>query len=152
MIGQELVSGTFPIRYTPFIMMTSGNTILLNINMESGITLGPNFPTSNIGSRFNFYNNQLYVKSASNVYHKVPEIEKGFEQVTPSAPNTPTGKAISFTNPFSSNPMVVATPHTIGPWTAVLGVGVSGVSTTGFMVYVTRTDTTQTGVYWQAMN
>lgn len=70
--------------------------------------------------------------------------------INPTA-NQPTGVWVTFPAAFVRNPVVIVTPNTAVPYTTVRGCGVSDVSTTGMNVYLTRTNTTKTLVYWYAM-
>lgn len=71
--------------------------------------------------------------------------------ITPSAANTVTSGAISFpAGRFPSTPQVQVTAATTVPGSQVLGVGVSGVSTTGATIYVDRNNTTATVINWFA--
>lgn len=69
--------------------------------------------------------------------------------ITPVA-NTPTSSNVTGLSLKGSNIRVVATPSTSVPGTQVTGVGVTNVSSTGFTVWVTRTNTTSTGIDWIA--
>lgn len=75
----------------------------------------------------------------------------GQTSVTPVA-DTPTSKVVSFGKTFASAPTVVAVGNTAVPGTTVTGIGVSDVTTTGFTVWVTRTNDTATLVNWVAVN
>ena len=77
-------------------------------------------------------------------------MQSGGVTVTPVA-NTPTSLAVTFGTPFTTTPRVVATPDTSHPGDEVLGVSVSGVSTTGFTVWVYRTSTAAFPVRWAAV-
>lgn len=83
---------------------------------------------------------------------RVPQVQRGSVLITPSAANTPTGKAVTFDESFSAAPTVTATARSVVPGTQVTGVGVTGESTTGVTVYLTRTNTNQTSVGWIAVN
>lgn len=75
----------------------------------------------------------------------------GRESVTPSAANTPTAKTVTFpAGRFTTAPNVVVAAETTVPGTQVTGVGFDNVTTTGFTIYVTRTNTTATIVQWTA--
>lgn len=82
---------------------------------------------------------------------KIPEIQHGRVNITPSAPNTPTGIAVTFPVEFSDKPDVTVSPITGAPGTQVTGTSVSNISSTSFMLYITRINTTDTAVCWQAM-
>lgn len=82
---------------------------------------------------------------------KVPEIQHGNVTITPSAANTPTSKAITFSKEFSAVPDVIVTPNTSVPGTVLLGVGTASRSTTGCTIWATRTNTTETTVSWVAV-
>jgi len=77
-------------------------------------------------------------------------IDAGSVAVTPVA-NTPTAQAVVFTQPFTAIPIVVATAVTGSPGSTVLEVSVTNVTTTGCDVVLYRTNTTVTGVNWQAV-
>lgn len=69
-------------------------------------------------------------------------VASGYVEIKPSAASTPTAKTITYSN--GSN--VVACAETSVPGTTVLGVGVSGISSTSCNIYVTRKNTTLTNV------
>lgn len=76
-------------------------------------------------------------------------MQAGSLVVTPVA-NTPTSQAVTFPFAFPSTPTVVASPATTAPGSEVKEVSVVGASTTGFTVWVYRTNTTALTVYWVA--
>lgn len=82
---------------------------------------------------------------------RIPQIQTGAVQITPSAANTPAYAPITFEPEFSGTPNVVVTPHTKVPGTTVLGVGVYDITSTGANISLTRTDTDATAVSWIAM-
>ena len=82
---------------------------------------------------------------------RVPEVQYGSISITPSAANTPTAKAITFTKEFSGTPTVIVSADTAVPGTAMLGVGTANRSTTGCTIYLTRTNTVATTVNWIAL-
>jgi hypothetical protein len=77
-------------------------------------------------------------------------VAAGRISITPSAANTPTSQAVTGLNLKGTNIRVVATASTSAPGTAVTGVGVTNQSATGFTVWLTRTNTTATGIDWIA--
>lgn len=77
-------------------------------------------------------------------------IETGAVQITPVA-NTPTSGAITFATPFEAAPRMFVTYTGQYPGTVVTGVSVDGITTTGANVWVTRTNTVATWVYWMAV-
>ena len=79
----------------------------------------------------------------------LPHIERGQEQVTISKANTYKIQHVTFATAYSSAPTVILTKHTKVP--AIIHVGVSDVTTTGFDMYVIRTNTTTTYVNWMAI-
>lgn len=83
---------------------------------------------------------------------RVPEIQKGSVSITPSAANTPTAKIVTFSKAFSSTPAVVANPLTGVPGTYVTGVAAASPSETQVTIYLTRTNTSSTGIQWIAVN
>lgn len=78
-------------------------------------------------------------------------IQWGETSVTPTAANTPTSKAVSFSTTYTDNPIVMITMLSTAPGTSVTGVAAGSISTTGFNAYVTRTNTTSTTVMWLAI-
>lgn len=83
---------------------------------------------------------------------KVPEMQRSSVDITPSAANTPTSKIITFPKEFSNVPIVIPSPLTSVPGTTILGVSVNGISTTQASIYLTRTNTITTTIYWFAVN
>ncbi|MET9479888.1 hypothetical protein [Streptomyces sp. NPDC006638] len=72
--------------------------------------------------------------------------------ITPSAANTPTTAAVTGLTLPGTTFIGVATAATAVPGTSVTGVGVTGVTSTGMNVWVSRTNTTNTTVYWMVMS
>lgn len=66
--------------------------------------------------------------------------------ITPSAPNTPTFISASWGKTIPGTVVAVATALTTVPGTVVTGVAVSSVTSTGCLVWLTRTSTTATTV------
>lgn len=78
----------------------------------------------------------------------IPQV--GNVSITPVA-NVPTSAVVTFPTPFTSTPTVVTCASTIAPGSNVLGTAATEVDQTGFRAWVTRTNTTTTGVYWIAL-
>ncbi|KUN34839.1 hypothetical protein AQJ30_27615 [Streptomyces longwoodensis] len=78
-------------------------------------------------------------------------IAYGQVTITPSAANTPTSANISGLGLKGSAFYGVATAATSAVGTSVTGVGVTGVSANGLNVWLTRSSTTATTVYWIVM-
>ena len=78
-------------------------------------------------------------------------IQWGETPIVPTAANTPTSKAVSFSTSYTDNPIVMVTMLSTAPGTSVTGVAAGSISTTGFNAYVTRTNTTSTTVMWLAI-
>ena len=83
---------------------------------------------------------------------RVPEIQHGSLSITPSAANTPTSKIVVFDKAFSGTPAVMVNPLTGAPGTLVTGVSAASPSETQVTIYLTRTNTTSTGIQWVAIN
>lgn len=77
-------------------------------------------------------------------------IQGGTVTVTPVA-NTPTSIDIMFDTEFDIIPNVNATAITAVPGTKVTGIGVSNITETGFTLWVTRNNNTDTIVNWTAI-
>ena len=99
--------------------------------------------------------NALYLNNnGGDVYAsgwRIPEIQSGVVTITPSAKNTPTMKVVTFDKKFSGSPVMTVSPHTSVPGTTVLGVSSADRSTTGFTMWLTRTNTTETKINWIAV-
>lgn len=78
-------------------------------------------------------------------------VKSGVAKITPSAANTPTYVDVVFDAPFAGTPIVTLGVNSTVPGTAVKGYSVSRVTKNGFRAYLTRTDTVETWVYWQAV-
>jgi hypothetical protein len=102
-----------------------------------------------LGNNITTINSQI--SALTNRVSAVEQRAEGSVSITPVA-NTATSAYASFpSGRFSSTPSVVATAITTVPGT-VVEVGVSGVTTSGCYIYVNRTNTTQTGIYWHAIS
>lgn len=77
-------------------------------------------------------------------------IQWGRESITPVA-NTPTKKDVTFAVAYTDTPVVITTPQTAVPGTAVTGSAAASITATGFDCYVTRTGTTATSIGWLAV-
>lgn len=77
-------------------------------------------------------------------------IASGRTSITPSAANTPTSVNVTGLSLTGTNIRVVATPSTAVPGTQVTGVGVTNATTTGFTLWLSRTNTTATSIDWIA--
>jgi hypothetical protein len=75
----------------------------------------------------------------------------GSTTITPSAANTPTAKTITGLGLAGSTFTGQATAQTSVPGTTVTGVGVSAVNGDSITIVLTRTNTTATSIYYQAI-
>jgi hypothetical protein len=78
-------------------------------------------------------------------------IVTGRVTITPSAANTPTSVTVTGLGLTGSSPRAIATPSTTVPGTSVTGVGCTGVTTDSVTIWLTRTNTTATGVDYIVM-
>lgn len=107
-----------------------------------------------LGSNSYVYSNvysKNFSRAMTNATFGYPVFLHGEVSITPSAANTPTGIAITFSKTFDGTPKLFTTAKSTVPGTFVLGTSASGVSQTGATIYVTRTSTTSTGVWWFAL-
>lgn len=79
---------------------------------------------------------------------KAGNIASGRISITPSAANTPTSGNVTGLNLKGTNFRVSVSPNTSVPGTSVLGVGFTNVTSTGFTIWLTRTNTIPTGIDW----
>lgn len=75
----------------------------------------------------------------------------GSTTITPSAANTPTAKTVTGLGLAGSTFTAQATAQTSVPGTTVTGVGVSAVTSDSITIVLTRTNTTATSIYYQAI-
>lgn len=68
--------------------------------------------------------------------------------ITPSAANTPTKATVTFPALVGTSQHGFATAQSAVPGSQVTGVGITNITNTSADVYLTRTNTTSTGVYW----
>lgn len=118
------------------------------------------FPPSNTGLGIggdNTHDNGLdvyfdvYVGKKAEQMVKQPVFQYGSVVVTPSSANVPEMVEVTFDVPFASTPNIVLSPWTSAPGTAVKGVSYANATNKGFNIYLTRSDTTSTGVSWLAI-
>ena len=76
-------------------------------------------------------------------------VQHGFVNVTPVA-NTPTKAHVTFPQAYAESPTVVVSGVSAVIGSALQGVSTANISTTGFDVYVYRTNATVTAVMWIA--
>lgn len=72
----------------------------------------------------------------------------GTASITPSAANTPTSLAVTGLNVRGSSFTAYVTPSTSVPGTQVTGVGATSVTGSGLTLWLTRTNTTATTLFW----
>lgn len=77
-------------------------------------------------------------------------IQIGIVSVTPTAANTITSKSFTFASEFENTPVVMLLPRSRVP-DQVTHWSIHDISTTGFTVYMTRTNTTQTNFMYLAV-
>ena len=77
-------------------------------------------------------------------------LQSGTAVITPVA-NTPTSIDVEFANEYGYVPKVIATPVSEVPGTKITGVAVNNITTTGFTLWLTRTDDTETSINWIAI-
>lgn len=97
------------------------------------------------------YNGRLLLNGDVVHTEKSMMIATGYVVITPSAANTPTYKTISFGKTFPVVPTVVVTPNSTVAGTTVTGWAVTDVTTTNCKIWVTRGNTTDTGIQWIAI-
>lgn len=81
------------------------------------------------------------------VRRQVQRIQSGRVDIVPVA-NTPTKASVVFPQEFDLVPTVMTSANTSAPGTVVTGTAATNVTTKGCDIYLTRTSTTSTAVYW----
>ena len=79
------------------------------------------------------------------------KFDYGSLSIAPTAANTPTSATVSFNIDFDTIIGVFTTAISSVPGTQMLGTSVSSVTTTGCTIWLTRTNTTETGIRWLAI-
>ncbi|MEJ8791039.1 H-type lectin domain-containing protein [Blautia parvula] len=77
-------------------------------------------------------------------------IQTGKIPITPK-PNEPTSQHLTFPKKFKSAPVVMLTPSSAVPGTAIQGVSAVNVESSGCDVYITRNNNTETNIMWLAV-
>ena len=80
----------------------------------------------------------------------VKNIQVGVVSITPSAANTTTSKAFTFTEAFENVPVVMVLPRSRAPQ-EITTYSVHDISTTGFTLYMRRSNRTQTQFMYLAV-
>jgi hypothetical protein len=81
---------------------------------------------------------------------RVKNIQIGVVSITPTAANTTTSKAFTFTEAFENVPVVMVLPRSRAPQ-EITTYAVHDISTTGFTLYMRRTNRTQTQFMYLAV-
>lgn len=76
--------------------------------------------------------------------------ERGRVVVTPLENSAATSMQITFKRQFDTVPHVSLTPDSSAVGDVFLGCGATEVTTSGFLLWMRRSNTTATGIYWQA--
>lgn len=81
------------------------------------------------------------------VRRQVQRIQSGRVEIVP-VKDTPTKATVVFPQEFDTAPIITTSANTSGPGNIVLGTSATNVTTKGCDIYLTRTSTTSTSVYW----
>ena len=91
----------------------------------------------------------IFQEFADNAENAIPRIDTGYQTVTPVA-NQPTFERAEFQpGLFTQPPIVIVTAHSAS--TALSNIGVKNTTATGVDIVTTRSNTTNTGVRWLAV-
>lgn len=121
----------------PTIYLTDGSTARGKGNLEA--------------NRINAYEfNGTIVREGGSRVVTNDRMASGYAVVSGTSTDTPTSVIVKFGQTFSSAPAVVAVANTSVPGVTVKGVGVTDVTTTQFKLWVSRSNSTDTGVQWIA--
>lgn len=83
--------------------------------------------------------------------HDAKSIQAGLTSITPKAANENTPGKVTFPVAFSSKPNVFVCADSTAPSTTVKGVTAYNPTTTGVSIYLNRSNTTATTIYWLAI-
>lgn len=150
------ISGTNAVYFNDVSNLNNGEGLMF---LKSGATQNSTELTDY--DNFLVNNGVGYLNSDKIIHTGMVQIQTGYVNVTPEA-NKATKLHVSFPEKFPGTPRVIVSANTTipgyyvsngsmsdGPW--VSGVSASSASATGFDLYVTRTNTTSTGVQWVAI-
>lgn len=128
-----------------------GNPIVLVVDRSTFVTNSGSFQSNASQVTFGNAGSNL-IFSASNFVARFGSAWYGSVNITPVA-NTPTGVTITGIGPVSNLGTLVGftTPNTSVPGTTVTGTGISGITATQCTVWLTRTNTTATTVFYQVI-
>ena len=143
-------AGNFAI-YCPWADSTNHDLL---VRSSDGLTVGLGWVGSDTyTTKLDIRPKQVSIRGETTIQgFRVPEVQRGSVDITPSAANTPTSKIIAYPKAFSDVPIIVTNPLTSVPGTTILGVSANGISTTQASIYLTRTNTVTTTIYWLAVN
>ncbi|MEV7422879.1 hypothetical protein [Streptomyces sp. NPDC091212] len=125
------------------LMLSSGNRdsgSTSTINMYSGLAGQAESQINAVSDKFSVFG-QLTARN----------FVFGTTLITPSAASTPTAGNVGGLSIPGETVRVLALPLTNAPGTGVTGIGVTGVSSAGFTLWLTRTTTTATSIFWMAV-
>jgi hypothetical protein len=80
----------------------------------------------------------------------MPNIATGTVRIVPT-PNVPTSVTVTGLNVAGTAHRAFVTVNSAGPGTAVLGVGATSVSGAGLTIWLTRTSSAETAVWWMVV-
>lgn len=101
--------------------------------------------TDNINELISGATAGITIENDGDVYYQ--NLQRGYALVQAAA-NTVTSLAVTFPTTFTSVPRVCVTPHTSRP--DLIQASVGNITTTGFTLYLYRTNASATGVSWIA--
>lgn len=101
--------------------------------------------TDNVNGLIDAATAGITIENDGDVYYQ--NLQRGYALVQAGA-DTVTSLAVTFPTAFTSVPRVVVTPHTSRP--DLVQASVSNITTTGFTLYLYRTNASSTGVSWIA--
>lgn len=137
--------------YTGITKSTPGKVTWSNGDVFNTFTIKDGTGTDVINlNALESYIKELRANSITTGRINAGNIQGGTVTVTPVA-NTPTSIDIMFDTEFDIIPNVNATAITAVPGTKVTGIGVSNITETGFTLWVTRNNNTDTIINWTAI-
>lgn len=90
------------------------------------------------------------IEKIKNTIKYIKNIQYGVAYIDVVA-NEISSVTVEFPQEFKTVPRVVVTPISTAPGTVLKGFSVTGVTTTGFTMYLYRTNSVNTGMYWIAV-
>ncbi|MEX3625184.1 DUF859 family phage minor structural protein [Viridibacillus arvi] len=130
----------------------SGELAIQNtVNLTGSLVLGTSFVQKDGAMYYNGSNVRIREGGSWGTLATQEQFASGRAVITPAVKDKPTSLTIKFGKTFNTIPTVMVTPNTEVAGSTVTGWAVTAITTTGCTLWATRTNLTDTALYWTAM-